>query len=493
MYNRFSWIGVTFILESLYMYYTDQSLYPLDTKVFVTFTLVSYFLWTEIGVLLQLLPDKIRIIFVSLLSFLWVLNMATGYYIYREFKEFFSSGLYLFLKENPIYFKSYVKQIIHNPIMLLPIILFTILFTWFLSKKMSLPKQKYYLITILIIFAVINWKFNTGKRSYQNDFIPMDIHGLYTLKLGMKNMVLKPLRHIVDPDTQVLKDSITGKEALQWNIVLVVFKSVSREPLSFYGYDNDYTPFMKHWIEREKDQFVLMQDAMAISGATDVSMPTMYTGVEPEEKYSKLTAAPFMWDYAKQKGYETCIATSQSQEWKGFRHFVKDQNLDHYFYPEKLNLPLIHDVGADDLTVLQHIKDTLLQIKQPFFFYYNTNATHGPYQNASPYIKDFGDVQSRYGKALFITDKIVETIVSILKEKGAYDRTIFIFTADHGDYAVKRRQRLSSFFKEALSIPMMFRFPKAWIAQHPEAYKRIQQNANKRIINLDIAPTVYGA
>ena len=294
MYNRFSWIGVTFILESLYMYYTDQSLYPLDTKVFVTFTLVSYFLWTEIGVLLQLLPDKIRIIFVSLLSFLWVLNMATGYYIYREFKEFFSSGLYLFLKENPIYFKSYVKQIIHNPIMLLPIILFTILFTWFLSKKMSLPKQKYYLITILIIFAVINWKFNTGKRSYQNDFIPMDIHGLYTLKLGMKNMVLKPLRHIVDPDTQVLKDSITGKEALQWNIVLVVFKSVSREPLSFYGYDNDYTPFMKHWIEREKDQFVLMQDAMAISGATDVSMPTMYTGVEPEEKYSKLTAAPFM-------------------------------------------------------------------------------------------------------------------------------------------------------------------------------------------------------
>ena len=490
VYNRFSWISILFILYSLALYFSNYSMYKLNVKSFTTFSFVSYFFWTEIGVLLQYLHHKIRMALITLLSFLWVLVLSMGYFLFREFKEFLSTGLLIFLRDQPVYFWSYTKHIVMNPLSMGAIVVFTLLFVFLFKKKVAVPSSKAYILVSILILMVVNWKLNTGKIHHQKDFIPMDIHTFYSVKLGMKdNDKLKPFRHIFTPDLPILVGDKSRE--YRWNIVLIVFESFSKEPLSFYGFDNDYTPFMHRWIQTEQDQFILMHNAMSISGATDVSMPSMYTGVGPEEAYSKLISAPFLWDYAKKNDYETLIATSQSQEWKGFKEYIEDENLDHYFYPEKLKLPLINDVGADDLTVLENIENEFVSMKYPFFFYYNTNATHGPYQNKSPKIKDYKGIKSRYGRALFITDKIVEKIVNVVKKRGELDKTIFIFTADHGDYTVKRRQRLSSFFKEALDIPMMFRFPKSWTEKHATQMKMIQENSGKTVTNLDIAPTIY--
>lgn len=151
----------------------------------------------------------------------------------------------------------------------------------------------------------------------------------------------------------------------------------------------------------------------------------------------------------------------------------------------------MNDIGTDDLTILDSLQDDFLAAKDPFFFLYNTNATHIPFQISSPYIKDFKGISTRYGKALYITDRVVKTVVDDIKKKGQLDRTIFVFTADHGIYTVKRRGRLSSYFRETLDIPMMFRFPKGWIKEHPSEWKNLQANKEKLVSNLDIAPTIY--
>ncbi len=492
LYNKYSNFAIILILYSIIVYELMPSKYPLKPGNFISIALISYLFWTGLGHLVSLLPDIVRKIITFILSFLLIILMVSGYQIFDEFQQFLSIGLLDFLKQNPVYLRTYINQTLHHYSLLLVLLLMSLFLcciTHIKNINVKQNKNRYYsLIVLLISLAGII----ISKHEYQRSYIPADLHTFYAFYFhNPDNHDLKPFQHIVNFETLKLPED-KRNTADKYNVVLIVFESLSRIPLSFYGYDNAYTPFLHKWIQQEKDHFVVIKNAMSVSGATDASMPALYTGVGPEQPYYKLNSAPFLWDYAKLNGFNTMIATSQSQEWKNLKHFIKDDYLDHYFYPEKLKLPLINDVGADDLSVIEKIKDTLLHLSSPFFFYYNTNATHGPYQDHSPLLKDFNGIQNRYGKALYLTDKSVEKIYEIIKQRGDLDKTFFIFLADHGDYAVKRRQRLSSFFKETLDIPMMIRVPEKWKQNHKNEFERLMYNAqNTTITNLDITPTIF--
>ncbi len=491
LFNRYSLIGLFIIGYSLVLYAVFLSKYQLKPGNFISVAIFSYLFWTIIGNIIALFSRKIRLVLSIVISFFVIVLLISGYRFFEEFHHFLSSGLVDFLKNEPVYRRAYFLQIIQNKALIAGILLGAVSLGLYLYPRQEITDKKLSIKVLIVFFLIELVGLVISKHEFERRFIPLDLHTFYALTLNAPNLNHpKPLMHTLNINTKKLPvDKRPDNE--KYNIVLVVFESLSRYPLPVYGYENKFMPFMKKWVESEPQQFVLMQQSMSICGATDVSMPTLYTGVGPQKPYHKLISAPFIWDYAKQNGYHTFIATSQSQEWKNLKFFIKDKYLDEYYYPEKLKLPLINDVGADDLTVLDTIKQQLLKMPVPFFFYYNHNATHGPYQNFSPKIKDFQGIKDRYGRALFITDKVVETIVDIIKQKGQMDKTIFIFTADHGDYAAKRRQRLASFFKETLDIPVIFRFPKSWIEKHPKQFAQLQKNRLIRTTNLDLAPTIF--
>ena len=489
LFNKFSLIALIFIFYSWYFYLTNPSIYQL-TGYFVIFSLLSYVFWTALGVLLMHLPKKIANLLIGLLSFVWALLILSAPQFMHEFKEFLSSGLVILLKEQPVYFWGYVRQTLTDKYLMLALIGLTlvIFYLFRIKKRLHFYKPKAVVVVSLLVIILVNFALNRDRNYFQKVFIPMDIHTFYALKFGLKkHSDEKPLKHILADKW----DENLPQNDEPYNIVLIVFESFSRVPLPFYGFDNNYMPFMTKWTNQEKTNFIRFKHGMSISGATDMSMPSIYTGIGPEREYFDLIKAPFLWDYAKKAGYETMIVNSQSQEWKRMKSYVNDKYLDHYFYPEKLHMDFINDVGTDDLSLVQKVKPEILKMKSPFFLYYNTNATHGPTQDHSPLIKDFHGIENRYGKALYITDKTVESIVDIIKEKKQFDKTIFIFTADHGYYIAKRRSRLSSFFKETLDIPIMIRLPKKWIETHKKQYEILKSNIDKRISNLDLAPTIY--
>ena len=489
-YNRFSWIAIFFILFSLIVYASNASIHKLDVH-FIFFAFISYFFWTSIGALLLILPKRLANFFIAILAILWSILILTAPAFFKEFKEFLSVGLVILLKEQPVYFWGYVHQITHTFWQISAIILLSVLLFYFFRIRERPQNISYKIVLGLALFVLLfnNFMLNKKRHVFSNAFLPVDIHTFYALKKGVKSHSdEKPLKHILTSDwDKSLPDTSNEK----YNIVLVVFESMSKVPMPFYGFDNKYMPFLSQWINKEHDQFLLFKNALSVSGATDISMPTIYTGIGPERDYLQLIKAPFLWDYAKKAGYETFLINTQSQEWKHMDQFVNDKNVDHYYYPEKLKMSFINDIGTDGISLIKKLKPEILKLKTPFFLYFNTNATHTPYQDHSPMIKDFKGITSRYGKALYITDQTVKTLVETLKEKGGLDRTIFIFTADHGYYIAKRRSRLSSFFKETLDIPMMIRLPKKWIESHPSSYQILKQNLNKRVTNLDIAPTIF--
>ncbi len=490
IFNRFSWIAFFFTIYSLFFNFFFQSIHKLNFS-FVLFAIVSYFFWTSIGVLLHFIPRKPAQIIIAVLSFIWSLLILTAPALFKEFKEFLSTGLVILLKEQPVYFWGYVRQITHtfwqiSAIIILTIVLYRI---FRISKTVQLQKSKPLLILAIVMIFMANLTLNVERRYFQKDFLPVDIHTFYAIRTGLKKQSKeKPLKHFLSPGWD---KKLPDNQPEKYNIVLIVFESLSKVPLPFYGFDNNYMPFMTNWIKRENNQFVVFKNGMSVSGATDISMPTIYTGIGPERDYYDLIHAPFLWDYAKKAGYQTMLINTQSQEWKHMNSYVNDKYVDAYFYPEKLGMSFINDVGTDGLSLLKRIKPEILKLKNPFFLYYNSNATHGPTQDHSPEIKDFKGITDKYGKALYITDQEVKYLVSLIKQKKAFDKTIFIFTADHGYYIAKRRSRLSSFFKETLDIPIMIRFPKKWIQAHPGLYRTVLSNQNKRVTNLDIAPTIF--
>ncbi len=487
LYNKFSLVAIFLSLYSLLIYYLQISIYPLRIS-FLIFMAVSYFFWTGLGFLFKIIPQKISVILRLFLSFSIVVLILSAPQFFSEFKEFLSTGIVILLKEQPVYFWGYVRQTLTDINMLSAIVLLSLLL-WYLLRPATVTKHKvkYAVIGLIMIFFA-NLTINTQRTYFQTQFLPVDVHSFYAIRYGLKNKdIEKPLKHILSENWD--KDLPQTRE--NWNIVLVVFESLSRVPLPFYGYDNNYMPFMTNWIQQEKDRFLLFKNALTLSGATDVSMPSIYTGIGPQEDYQKLVTAPFIWDYAHKAGYETMAINSQSQEWKQMKNFVHDAYLDHYYYPEKLGMKFYNDIGTDDLSLIKKIEKNILQLHEPFFIYYNTNATHGPLQQTSPQLTDYQDIKDKYGRALYITDQTVKALVAILKKKGVLNRTIFIFTADHGNYTVKRRARTSSFFKETLDIPFMIRLPETWIKKHPDTYQILKKNTIKRVANTDIAPSIF--
>lgn len=489
-YNKFSLIALFFIAYSLVFSLAFASIHKIGFS-FILFALVSYIFWTATGVLLKAIPKKIAQILIAFLSFLWSILILTAPALFKEFKEFLSTGLVILLKEQPVYFWGYVRQITHTFWQISAIIILTIILFWIfrIQKDKNSTKSKITLIFSLLIIFLANFTLNIEKHYFQKNFLPVDIHTFYAIRTGLKKQSKeKPLKHFLASDWD---KNLPVNQNQKYNIVLVVFESLSKVPLPFYGFDNNYMPFMTEWIKRENNQFIVFKDGMSVSGSTDVSMPTIYTGIGPERDYYDLIHAPFLWDYAKKAGYQTMLINTQSQKWKHMDSYVNDKYVDAYFYPEKLNMSFINDIGTDGLSLLKRIKPEILKLKSPFFLYYNSNATHVPTQDHSPEIKDFKGITDKYGKALYITDQEVKFIVETLKQKKAFDNTIFIFTADHGYHIAKRRSRLSSFFKEALDIPIMIRLPQKWVKTHPELYMTVLLNRNKRITNLDIAPTIF--
>ncbi len=490
--HRYTLLGLLIVLYSLAVYASMPSKFTLKPGNFLSLALVSISAWALWGFLMKCLPPKVRLFFDLLTAIAVAFFLLAGVYLFNEFRQFLSAGLIAFLRQQPVYLKTYAQQILHNPLqmgawLLLAALLFALIH--YRGARSIPPRKQWISFSILAVLTFVGLE--SGRHEYQRSFLPADLQILYSFRYGLiPTSDAKPLEHLVHLRKQDLPHDERSPEE-KYNVVLIVFESLSRAPLPFYGYANRYMPFTVDWIKREKDLFVCMQNAMSVSAATDVVMPAIYTGVGPEQPYEKLTEAPFLWDYAKLNGYTTVVASSQSQKMKNFEGFIRDDNLDYYLHPGNLHLPLVNDVGADDLTVLDSVEKIFKRIRSPFFFYYNTNATHSPYQDRSPHIRDFRGIKDRYGRALFITDRIIQKIYRLIEERGELDKTFFIFIADHGDYTVKRRQRLANFYREALDIPLMVRVPPRWKKSHPQLWQRLRDNRRVRTVSLDVAPTVF--
>jgi len=90
----------------------------------------------------------------------------------------------------------------------------------------------------------------------------------------------------------------------------------------------------------------------------------------------------------------------------------------------------VEDVMPDMQNKVLSVLDDFGDRDEPFFLYYPTHLVHGPLLPSEEFEGKSG--LGLYGDFVLQLDAYVGQVIDLLKEKGVFDDTIFIFTSDNG-------------------------------------------------------------
>jgi hypothetical protein len=226
---------------------------------------------------------------------------------------------------------------------------------------------------------------------------------------------------------------------------------------------------------------------------TEISVPSMLTGVDPVEGSAKLHAMPFVFDLAHAAGYRTAFFTSQDYSWAGFDEFYRPARIETYVTGNNLpvRLPRVNDTGIDDMEIADRVADYVhhLGTEERCFLVINSNALHVPLQTTSkiPIPRNLTRAEQ---KVAFILESYYGRIFAALEHTDRLADSLMIVTSDHGDRDVKRPRsvdRIGDHFDEVITVPFYVHLPLQIALKIRE---RVASNAERTVANVDIAPTL---
>ena len=272
-------------------------------------------------------------------------------------------------------------------------------------------------------------------------------------------------------------------ESIQPNILLVTLDTTRSDRLGCYGYDQDTSPEL----DRLASESIVYHRAYSTSSWTLPAHASLFTGKFPsshgaryeEDGPLKLTSAidgPKAWDQIavrtlaaneitiaeilQKNGYRTGAAVGGP--WlkrifglsKGFE-FYDDDGI------SSVNGRAATDVSDAGIRFLDQMDD------RPFFLFLNYFDAHFPYKPPAAFRPLFhnevGSVpQSRlYDAEIRYADLELGRLVTELRERGLYDETLILVTADHGELLGEHGTTGHSDFlyQEVIRIPLILKLP----------------------------------
>ena len=278
----------------------------------------------------------------------------------------------------------------------------------------------------------------------------------------------------------------------RYNLVIVLSDSLRASNLPFYGYDRDTAPNLAALVPES----VLFDDHLADYPGTPISVSQMQSGrlMPPLLMDHSFALAPVkaieddllvLPRVLRQAGYRTGIVTSHP--W-----FNQRARILSFFDRQALVPPSPGQAYGRFEDLVAPAEQFIADAPEPFYLYLHAMDTHSPFRPPAEYqhlwerdgrspVYDLYDGEIRY------TDHWVGELLDRLRERGVLDRTLFVFTADHGEelgergagqwnwshgYTVRRPQ---------LHVPLLVRLPGARLGGRV---------VEQRTRHIDLAPTL---
>lgn len=333
------------------------------------------------------------------------------------------------------------------------------------SKKLAL----FSFITILIIFLGI--RNNLGGKSFgSSDAFAVNkvssgnlaLNGFFTIyrtaKKSTKHNLMKiedaiemsqdalrtPNAPFVDQDYPLLR-KYGFKDVEKYNVVIVLLESFGAEHVDGFTHykELNVTPYFKKLSEEGlKFTNFYSNGFRSIFGITSIFTGlTIPAGAQYLGKGLELSNLSYLGSVAKENGYSTLSVQAPNRRSYRVDAVSALAGFDEYYGAE--DMPNVEDVdegrepltGTYDFNMLDFYHKKLNTMKEPFLSFAFTSSTHSDFHLPSAKFERYPhDLKNYHGalNAYIYADNAIERFMESVKSEPWFDRTIFIFTSDHG-------------------------------------------------------------
>jgi arylsulfatase A-like enzyme len=297
------------------------------------------------------------------------------------------------------------------------------------------------------------------------------------------------------------------------NIILISIDTLRADHLGCYGYAPPTTPR----IDEFRRDAVLFEKCMAASSSTLASHASIMTSLIPAHHGAffslseRLPAGMLtMAEIFKDNGFRTASFNDGGQL---APEFGLDQGFDVYEHMDK-------DFPIDKVNFDRIVKKTEAWLDQNpegrFFLFLHTYETHSPYtpkralldifdknyrgslppETLDDFVaklnsgaikisaEDKAHIVATYDAEIRSMDESFGALVGGLKARGLYDKTLIIFTSDHGEEFDEHgimATHSHTLYNELIHVPLIVKFPQSKFASH---------TVKTQVRSIDILPTV---
>ncbi|TGN20104.1 sulfatase-like hydrolase/transferase [Leptospira idonii] len=278
------------------------------------------------------------------------------------------------------------------------------------------------------------------------------------------------------------------------NVLLIVSESLRRKSMNLYGYQKDTTPFLSSWVKKPKDgKVTVFENAFSNASSTLISVPSILSGISPDQNIAMTHNFPLFWEYGKTLGHSTFFISSHSFRWNNFDGFFKNSGIDYLWNKETSGNPTFNDIGIDDRFTVSEFKKHVLKLKEEgssFAGVLHFNTNHFPYfiPEGSEHFPVGQDLNAPYDNSVRHLDALMKDVILFLENERLTGHTIILFTSDHGEMIFEHGYigHIESNHIETVSIPMMVYLPK----EYQSWTNHLNQNKSKNVANIDLIPTI---
>lgn len=303
----------------------------------------------------------------------------------------------------------------------------------------------------------------------------------------------------------------SGKTPAGPNVVLVTIDTLRADRLGCYGYDRPTSPFLDS-IAAEGTRF---EDPVAPAAWTKPSTGTILTGLYPSRHGALYHGSELhtpqgcttLAEAFREAGYVTGGFVSNPNVKKifkfdrGFQEFfdspVEDtvpmSTMRNSAFGQLLTNLTRHQFNWKYENDIREINSHALpwldaNHKRPFFLYLHYIDPHEPYSPPAAYESAFARdhgfpihnerkrlvASDLYDGEIRYTDDNLKDVVDLLKRHGAWERTLFVVTSDHGEEFFEHGVLGHGFslYQEVVRVPLLFHGPgvaRGRVVKHPVA------------------------
>jgi hypothetical protein len=245
---------------------------------------------------------------------------------------------------------------------------------------------------------------------------------------------------------------------------------------------------------RQSEGFWVLPRARANAAATDVSVPSIVSHVDPGGSTSGHLSAHTIWSLGQSTGARTFLFSAQSYRWAFFDEFFLDHHVDAVRTGLDLAPDYVNDIGVDDMravdAALAHMAERQ-RSGERFVGVVHFSGTHIP-GFPGPGVVPADDLHQRWRQAAHYIDQCAGRLVDgVLALPGA-DDIVIVSTSDHGETLESSHPvgRLGSYYEDVVRVPMWLRVSPALAAREPGWVAALQAWQPRDPQNLQVLPTV---